>query len=136
VERSDAVPAATPVRRVIVDGMNVLGSRPDGWWRDRDGAVRRLVQQLQALDDRDRYAVVFDGRPLRDLPEGVHGGVLIAYATRAGANAADDRIVAEVERDRDPASLVVITSDAELRRRVQLFGATVEGAGTLLHRLP
>jgi hypothetical protein len=121
------------VRRDIVDGMNGIGSRPDGWWRDRDGAVRRLVASLQLLDDA-RYAVVFDGRALPDLPEGVHGGVLVAYARRGGANAADDRIVDEVSLDRDPASLTVVTSDAELRRRVEDLGARVEGAGALLSR--
>jgi predicted RNA-binding protein with PIN domain len=128
------------MRRVIVDGMNVFGSRPDGWWRDREGAVRRLVEQLQSLaraaGGDERYAVVFDGRAPRGLEEGVHDGVLVAYATRHGRDAADDRIVAEVERDPDPASLTVVTSDANLRDRVQALGATVEGAGSLLNRLP
>jgi predicted RNA-binding protein with PIN domain len=118
-------------RRVIVDGMNVIGSRPDGWWRDRDGAVRRLVGTLQSLDDA-RYAVVLDGRPLPDLPEGVHGGVLVAYATRVGRDAADDRIVEEVSRDRDPASLTIVTSDTALRLRVESLGARVVPASTLL----
>ena len=93
--------------RLIVDGNNVIGSRPDGWWRDRTGATRRLIaalQRLAAAND-DRIAVVLDGRPLADLPEGVHNGVLVAYATRGGRDAADDRIAAEVARDRDPASL-------------------------------
>jgi predicted RNA-binding protein with PIN domain len=119
------------VKRTIVDGMNVIGSRPDGWWRDRDGAVRRLVEELQARgaeNGGDRYAVVFDGRPLPDLPEGVHGGVLVAYARRGGANAADDRIVDEVEQDRDPATLTIVTSDAALRARVGALGANVIGA--------
>src|SRR4249919_2497281 len=97
----------------VVDGNNVMGSRPDGWWRDRPGAARRLVSSLQALArrDGDRIAVVLDGRPLPDLPEGVHDGVLVAYARRAGRDAADDRIADEVARDLDPASLLVITSD-------------------------
>ena len=77
---------------------------------------------------------MLDGRPLADLPEGVHDGVLVAYATRAGRDAADDRIVAEVERDRDPASLIVVTSDRALAERVRALGADVEGAGTLLAR--
>jgi nicotinic acid mononucleotide adenylyltransferase/predicted RNA-binding protein with PIN domain len=124
-------------RRVIVDGNNVIGSRPDGWWRDRKGAARRLIAALQALTRRtgDRISVVLDGRPLDDVPEGVHDGVLVAYATRAGRDAADDRIVAEVERDSDPASLVVVTSDRALAERVRALGARVEGAGTLLAQL-
>jgi predicted RNA-binding protein with PIN domain len=127
-----------PARRVIVDGNNVIGSRPDGWWRDRPGAARRLVAALQTLatGGSDRIAVVLDGRPLSDVPEGVHQGVLVAYATRAGRDAADDRIVEEVERDRDPASLVVVTSDRGLAERVRALGATVESAGSLLAQLP
>jgi uncharacterized protein YaiI (UPF0178 family) len=58
--------------------------------------------------------------------------VLVAYATRGGRDAADDRIVAEVEQDREPASLVVVTSDRALAERVRALGAGVEGAGTLL----
>ena len=120
-------------RRVIVDGNNVIGSRPDGWWRDREGASRRLVADLQAqfLRTGDRIAVVLDGRPLGDMPEGVHGGVLVAYARRAGRDAADDRIVEEVERDRDPASLTVVTSDRALAERVRALGARVEGASAI-----
>jgi predicted RNA-binding protein with PIN domain len=123
--------------RLIVDGNNVIGSRPDGWWRDRAGAARRLVAALQRLAAAtgDQIAVVLDGRPLPDVPEGVHAGVLVAYATRAGRDAADDRIVAEVARDRDPASLVVVTSDRKLADRVRATGATVESAGRLLDRL-
>jgi predicted RNA-binding protein with PIN domain len=125
------------MRRVIVDGNNVIGSRPDGWWRDRAGASRRLIRALQRLAaaSDDRFAVVLDGRPLPDVPEGVHSGVLVAYATRTGRDAADDRIVAEVARDRDPASLVVVTSDRRLAERIRAYGVRVEGTGLLLDRL-
>jgi nicotinic acid mononucleotide adenylyltransferase/predicted RNA-binding protein with PIN domain len=124
-------------RRLIVDAMNVIGTRPDGWWRDRDGAARRLIGALQRLAARtgDRIAVVLDGRPLAGVPEGTHDGILVAYAQRGGRDAADDRIVAEVERDRDPASLVVVTSDRGLRERVTSLGATIESASQLLNDL-
>ena len=127
----------TAPRRLLVDGNNVIGSRPDGWWRDRPGAARRLIASLQALarQSGERIAVVLDGRPLPDLPEGVHDGVLVAYATRRGRDAADDRIAEEVAEDRDPASLVVITSGRGLAERMRAHGARVEGAGSLLDRL-
>jgi nicotinic acid mononucleotide adenylyltransferase/predicted RNA-binding protein with PIN domain len=124
-------------RRLIVDGNNVIGSRPDGWWRDREGAARRLITNLQALTARsgERIAVVLDGRPLPELPEGVHNGVLVAYANRPGRDAADDRIVEEVERDADPSSLTVVTSDHELARRVRALDARVETAGAFIREL-
>jgi nicotinic acid mononucleotide adenylyltransferase/predicted RNA-binding protein with PIN domain len=117
-------------RRLIVDGNNLIGTKPDGWWRDREGATRRLVRSLQSLARRtgDRIAVVLDGRPLPDLPEGVHDGVLVAYAQRAGRNAADDRIVTEVAHDENPATLTVVTSDRALIARVRQLGANVERA--------
>jgi hypothetical protein len=61
--------------------------------------------------------------------------VLVAYAARGGPDAADDRIVTEVEHDRDPSSLTVVTSDARLRDRITALGAAVEGAGSLVRRL-
>ena len=120
--------------RLIVDGNNVIGTRPNGWWRDRKGAARTLIRSLQehAARSGERIAVVFNGRPLDDYPEGVHDDVLVAYATRAGRDAADDRIVAEVEHDRDAGSLTVVTSDRGLTDRVRELGAHVVTAGMLL----
>ena len=123
---------------VVVDGMNVIGSRPDGWWRDRDGAVRRLVHQLQQLarTSGDAVTVVLDGRPLRDLPAGMHDGVEVIYARRHGRNAADDRIVELLLEEVDePAAVEVVTSDRDLADRARRAGATVSGAGALLRRL-
>jgi predicted RNA-binding protein with PIN domain len=113
--------------RLIVDAMNVIGSRPDGWWKDRDKASRELIRSLQerSRSTGERIAVVLDGAPLSDFPEGVHDRVLVAYATRAGRDAADDRIVEEVARDRDPTSLLVISSDRGLQQRVQELGAQI-----------
>lgn len=124
-------------RRLLVDGNNVVGSRPDGWWRDRPGATRRLVDALQAFARRtgDEVTVVFDGRPLTDLPEGAHDGVRVAYARRAGRDAGDDRIVEEITNDEDPAALVVVTSDRALAERARALHAQVEGASALIREL-
>jgi predicted RNA-binding protein with PIN domain len=119
--------------RLVVDGMNVLGSRPDGWWRDRDGAVRRLHEQLAALDA--EVVLVLDGRPLPDLPEGEIDGVGVRYARRRGRDAADDRLVELVAADPDPGNLTVVTADRELRQRVEPYGVTLMGPRTLLDQL-
>ena len=123
--------------RWIVDGMNVIGSRPDGWWRDRDAAARRLLARLQHAANRshDALTLVLDGRPPADAAEGVDDGVEVLYARRRGRDAADDRIVELVTADSDPASLRVVTSDRELADRVTALGATTEGAGAFLRRL-
>jgi predicted RNA-binding protein with PIN domain len=122
---------------LVVDGMNVIGSRPDGWWRDRDGAVRRLHARLarMAASTGDDVTVVFDGRPLDDLSEGDHDGVHVRFARRRGRNAADDRIVELVADRPDARSVRVVTSDRALADRVRALGADVTGAGWLLDRL-
>jgi predicted RNA-binding protein with PIN domain len=122
---------------LVVDGMNVIGSRPDGWWRARAGAARRLHERLARLvaASGDAVTLVLDGRPTRDLPEGVHDDVAVVYARRGGRDAADDRIVELVGADPDPRGLTVVTSDRELARRVRDLGADVIGAGELLRRL-
>ncbi len=122
---------------LIVDAMNVIGSRPTGWWRDRPGAIRRFVAELAEYARRTDtgVTVVIDGRPISGLPAGDHEDVEVVYASRRGPNAADDRIVELVDADHNPSALCVITSDRELRRRVSVLGAKVEGAGWLLRRL-
>ena len=123
-------------RRWLVDGTNVVGSRPDGWWRDRPGAFGRLVEALGALAATgDEVTVVFDGRPAPQLAAGDHGGVAVRWAARRGPDAADDAVVALVAEDPDPASRVVVTSDRGLAARVAAQGAPVEGAGQFRRRL-
>jgi predicted RNA-binding protein with PIN domain len=121
-------------RRWLVDGMNVIGSRPDGWWRDRDAAARRLLARLKRLAATgEAITLVLDGAPLPDVPEGEHDGVEVLYALRPGANAADDRIV-ELARER-PEAMRIVTSDRALRQRVEALGCPVEGASALRERL-
>jgi hypothetical protein len=115
-----------PDGRWIVDGMNVIGSRPDGWWRDRVGAMRSLAKQLGHWADGREVAVVFDGRPFELDVDGVD----VLFASRRGPNAADDDIVRMVQADPDPRELRVVTSDADLTRRVEELGAEVVGAGS------
>ena len=120
--------------RWVVDGMNVIGSRPTGWWRDRPAAMQELVEELESLAERsgDPVTVVLDGSPF-DLDGG--SGVTVQFASRRGPNAADDDIAALVESDSDPAELSVVTSDRDLARRVRDAGATVVGAGEFRRRL-
>ena len=119
----------------IVDAMNVIGSRPTGWWRDRPAAVRRLVDETGrfAAATGDRVTVVVDGPPAPDLLEGDHQGVRVVYATRRGRDAADDRIVELVAAG--PAGMRVVTSDRALQARVRELGAEAVGAGEWRRRL-
>jgi predicted RNA-binding protein with PIN domain len=118
--------------RWIVDGMNVIGSRPDGWWRDRTGAMRALAAELDRLRGAtgDEVMVVFDGRS-REIPAEVE----VRFASRTGPNAADDDIARIVADDPAPGDLRVVTSDADLAARVRAAGADVEGAGAFRRRL-
>jgi predicted RNA-binding protein with PIN domain len=120
--------------RLIVDGMNVIGSRPTGWWRDRPGAMRDLTDELVGYAERsgDDVLVIFDGEPF-DLAGS--GAVEVRFATRRGRNAADDDIAAVVESDDDPAAITVVTSDSELASRVRAAGGDVLGAGAFRRRL-
>ena len=120
--------------RWLVDGMNVIGSRPTGWWRDRPGAMRALAGKLSELSrsSGDEVTVVFDGRPFELEPA---EGVTVAFARRRGRDAADDDIVELVTGDDDPGSLTVVTSDRALTERVAEAGAQVVGTGEFRRRL-
>jgi uncharacterized protein YaiI (UPF0178 family) len=125
--------------RIVVDGNNVMGATPDGWWRDRPGAVRRLLARVQCLQQRTGAEVVLVlDVPQPDLPEGEIGGVTVRYARRRGRDAADDRIVELL--DDHPAGgpagdVEVVTSDRGLADQAVRRGATVIGARTFLARL-
>jgi len=118
----------------IVDGNNVMGSRPDGWWRDRRGAQRRLVERLErfAAARDEPVTVIFDGRA-HDAGGGSR--VAVRFARRAGRDAADDDVAAVVARHPEPASLTVVTSDGALADRVRAAGGEIVGAGAFLREL-
>ena len=122
--------------RWLVDGMNLIGSRPDRWWNDPDRAVRRLIGELDrfAAATGEDVAVVFDRRP-PDLDPGRHGAVEVAFASRHGRNAADDEIVTMVAADPDPAGGRVVTSDRRLAERVRDLGASVEPSSRFRRRV-
>ena len=102
--------------RWIVDGMNVIGSRPDGWWRDRNRAMATLVERLERWADAEGYdvTVVFERPPSPPIESSV---ITVAHAPEAAANSADDEIVRLVHADADPAAIHVATSDRALSER-------------------
>lgn len=129
---------------IYVDAMNVIGSRPNGWWRDRDGAVRRLAADLQpfAAGLGAEVVLVVDGRPIEGLPEGRHDAVLVQYARRMGSDAADDRLIelldaaaptdAVARSGGSEGHVVVVTADRALRERAAARGAGWAGPRTFL----
>lgn len=122
--------------RWLVDGMNVVGSRPaDRWWRDREAARARLASRLRRFVEEtgDRVAVVFDGRPSERVRT-AGGEVEVGFAS-GGPNAADDEIVARLEGERDPGGISVVTSDRALADRARRRGAEVVSAQSFLARL-
>jgi hypothetical protein len=122
------------VTRWLIDASNVIGSRPDGWWRDREGATRRLLDALRELAaGGEEVTVVLDAGP----PEwaGRDGSFEVAIAPRRGRDAADDEIARRLDADPDPASISVVTSDAALAARARERGAQVEGAGAFRRKL-
>jgi 8-oxo-dGTP diphosphatase len=136
------IPIGEHAVTVVVDVANVMGSRPDGWWRDRAGAAVRLHAELVRLaasgravppgeTDPPDFVMVLEGAanaaasriPAGEAPA---GGVRIVQARGSG----DDTIVAVV-RDL-PGRRIVVTADRELRERSKAAGATILGPGWLL----
>jgi predicted RNA-binding protein with PIN domain len=114
--------------RWIVDAMNVIGTRPDGWWKDRHAARARLVEQLErwASPDGHQVTVVFEG----PTSSPIHSCVIrIHHAPKATANSADDEIIRIVCADDNPQEINVVTSDAALADRAQTAGAGICPAG-------
>jgi predicted RNA-binding protein with PIN domain len=113
--------------RWLVDGMNVIGTRPDAWWRDRHAAMVRLVDMLErwAADSGAEVTVVFEQPPSPPIRSSV---IDVAHAPRPRRDSADDEIVRLLVLALEPGAVRVVTSDRWLSDRVRAAGATVEPA--------
>jgi predicted RNA-binding protein with PIN domain len=120
--------------RFVIDAMNVIGSRPDGWWRDRRGAIERLVEQLEnwAEKNGEKVTVVLEGPPSPPLRSEV---IEISWAPRPGANSADGEIVRRLPEWLDEGEVTVVSSDRDLAQRARSLGAAVEPAAAFRTRL-
>jgi predicted RNA-binding protein with PIN domain len=120
--------------RWIVDGMNVIGTRPDAWWKDRDAAMLRLVDQLErwAAAEGEDVTVVFERPPRPPIRSTV---IEVTHAPRPKAHAADDEIVRIIKAHPQPATLRIATSDRWLADQAWAFGASVEGSDSFRTRI-
>jgi predicted RNA-binding protein with PIN domain len=120
--------------RWLVDGMNVIGTRPDKWWKDRDAAMLKLVDQLErwAAAEGEDVIVVFERQPSPPIRSTV---IEVTHAPKPKANAADDEIVRRLKADAEAHTIRVVTSDRALSERAYASGATVEGADSFRMRI-
>jgi predicted RNA-binding protein with PIN domain len=120
--------------RWLVDGMNVIGTRPDAWWKDRHAAMVRLVDVLErwvAASGED-VTVVFEQPPSPPISSPV---IEVAHAPRPRRDSADDEIVRRLAADAEPSRVRVVTSDRWLADRARAAGATVEAAESFRTRV-
>jgi hypothetical protein len=105
---------------LVVDGANVVGSRPDGWWNDRPGAARRLHEQLMVADTAyDEVVLVLEGAAKGGVSAGRDGHVRTVHAPGNG----DDTIVAQARTAAERGGRVdVVTADRLLKVRVAAYG--------------
>lgn len=123
-----------PLPLVIVDAANVVGSVPDGWWRDRRGAAERLRDSLvpfasdglPGVPGPVELVLVVEGRARDVAPV---PGVRVEAAPGSG-----DDLIAELAAGAAPRPCVVVTADRELRRRVEAHGARCAGPRTVRPR--
>jgi len=122
------------VRRVlVVDGANVVGSRPDGWWKDRAGAAARLHGQLATADTSyDEIVLVLEGQAKGGVPRGRDAHLRTVHAHRDG----DAEIVKQAGAARERLDdVVVITADRGLQMRVEALGCRTMSPTWLLDLL-
>jgi predicted RNA-binding protein with PIN domain len=113
--------------RWLVDGMNVIGTRPDGWWKDRHAAMVRLVHQIErwAAYGGEDVIVVFEQPPRPPIHSTV---ILVTHAPRPRRDSADDEIVRLLKQEPKPEQVRVVTSDHWLSDRVHAEGASVQSS--------
>lgn len=117
---------------LIVDGANVVGSRPDGWWRDREGAAHRLHDQLSGADlPHDRIVLVLEGKARRGQAAGQKGRLWTVHAAGSGDDAIVEEVVSHLAAA-DGRSVTVVTADRNLRQRIEAAGAVSARPGWLL----
>jgi uncharacterized protein YaiI (UPF0178 family) len=107
--------------------MNVIGTRPDAWWKDRRGAMVRLVCLLEnwAAANGEDVTVVFEQPPSPPIRSSV---IEVAHAPRPRRDSADDEIVRRLRADSEPGTVRVVTSDRWLADRVHAEGGAVQPA--------
>jgi predicted RNA-binding protein with PIN domain len=113
--------------RWLIDGMNVIGTRPDAWWKDRHAAMVRLVDMLErwVAVSGEEVTVVFEKPPSPPIRSSV---IAVKHAPRPRRDAADDEIVRLLLADPEPGTVRVVTSDLWLTDRVHAAGASVEAS--------
>jgi predicted RNA-binding protein with PIN domain len=121
---------------LVVDAANVIGARPDGWWRDRAAAAQRLLTALsrKASDDENEIVVVLEGAARKGADPGAVGGLQVVHAPASGDDAIVD-VVADATESSDARQVTVVTADRGLRERVTALGATTMGPRTLWEQL-
>lgn len=118
-----------PVKVLVVDGANVVGSVPDGWWRDRAAAAAGLHAALEGADlSFDLVVLVLEGKARVGVPEGEAAGVATVHAPGSG----DDEIVARCGHHAGCGDdLTVASADRGLLSRLAPLGAATLGPRTL-----
>ncbi|QNE20323.1 hypothetical protein F1D05_23460 [Kribbella qitaiheensis] len=114
-------------RLIVVDAANVVGSRPDGWWRDRPGAARKLLDKLTTLNERlaepAEVVVILEGaarRAMDDAPD--LGDLRVVLAGGSGDDTIVDVVKAAAD-DNPERTITVVTADRGLRDRIEAHGA-------------
>jgi uncharacterized protein YaiI (UPF0178 family) len=120
--------------RFLIDGMNVIGTRPDSWWRDRHTAMVRLVRMLEqwVASNGSDVTVVFEQPPSPPISSTV---IEVAHAPRPRRDSADDEIVRRLLTESEPGRVRVVTSDRWLADRALAAGASVQPADAFRREL-